>query len=78
MSANARGGRTASWTSRDHLSVLMIDHNVVRFHVAVHYALAVTEIQGLQELENVVADVEVVEFGVEAAKIGVVDVFEDK
>lgn len=61
-----------------HLSVLMVDHNVVRFHIAVHDALAVTEIQSLQELKYVVADIEVVEFGVEAAEIGVVDVFENK
>lgn len=56
----------------------MIDHNVVRFHIAVHNALAVTEIQSFQELENVVADIEVVELGVKAAEVGVVDVFENK
>lgn len=56
----------------------MIDHNVVRFHVAVHNALAVTKVQSLQKLEYVVADVEIVEFGVEAAEVGVVDVFKNK
>lgn len=56
----------------------MIDHNVVRFHIAVHDALAVTEIQSLQEFENVVSNIKVVKFGVEAAEVGVVDVFENK
>lgn len=54
----------------------MIDHNVVRFHISVHDALAVTEVQSLQELEDVVAYVKVVKFGVQAAEVGVVDVFE--
>lgn len=56
----------------------MVDHNVVRLHIAVHDALAVAEIQSLQEFENVVSNIEVIEFGVEAAKVGVVDVFENK
>lgn len=56
----------------------MIDHNIVRFHIAVHDALAVTEIQSLEELENVIADIKVVEFGIEAAEVGVVHIFEDK
>ena len=56
----------------------MIDHNVMRLHIAVHNALAVTEIEGLKELEDVVADVKVVEPGVQSAELGVVDVFEDE
>lgn len=56
----------------------MIDHNVMRLHIAVHDALAVTEVEGLEELEDVVADVEVVEPGVQGAELGVVDVFEDE
>ena len=64
--------------SKSNLSVLMIDHNVMRLHIAVHNALAVTEVESLEELEDVVADVEVVEPGVEGAELGVVDVFEDE
>lgn len=56
----------------------MVDHNIMRFHVAVHDALAVAVVEGLEELEDVVSDVEVVELGVEAAEVGVVDVLEDQ
>jgi hypothetical protein len=61
-----------------YFSVLMIDHNVMRFHVSVHDAFAVAEIQRLEKLEYVETDVEVVEFGVEASEIDVVDVLEDE
>jgi hypothetical protein len=60
------------------LPVLVIDHNVVRFHIAVHDAFAVTEVQGLEQLVDVIADVDVVELWVEAAEIRVVYVFEDE
>ena len=56
----------------------MIDHNVMRFHVSVHDAFAVAEIQRLEEFEDVEADVEVVELGVEASEIDVVDKLEDE
>lgn len=56
----------------------MIDHNVMRLHISVHDALAVTEIQRLQELEDVVTHIEVVEFGIEAAEVGIVDVLENE
>jgi hypothetical protein len=42
-----------------HLPVLMIDHNVMRFHISVHDALAVTEIKRLEEFENVESDIDV-------------------
>jgi hypothetical protein len=61
-----------------YFSVLMIDHNVMRFHVSVHDAFAVAEVQRLEKLENVETDVEVVEFGIEASEIDVVDVLEDE
>lgn len=61
-----------------HLSVLMIDHNVMRLHISVHDALAVTEVQGLEEFVDVESDVEVREFGVQASEVGVVDVFENQ
>lgn len=43
-----------------------------------HDALAVTEIQRLQKLEYVVPHIEVVELGVQAPEIGVVDVLKDE
>ena len=56
----------------------MVDHNVMRLHVAVHDAFAVAVIEGLEELEDVVPNIDVVELGVEAPEIGVVDILEDK
>ena len=56
----------------------MVDHDVVRLDVAVHDALAVAEVEGLEELEDVVSDIDVVEFGIQAAEVGVVDVLEDE
>lgn len=60
------------------LPVLMVDHNVMRFHVAVHDALAVAVIQRFQELVDIVSHIDVVELGVEAAEVGVVDILEDE
>jgi hypothetical protein len=54
----------------------MIDHNVMRLHISVHDALAVTVVERLQQLGDVVPDVQVVELGVEASEVGVVDIFE--
>lgn len=56
----------------------MIDHNVMRFDVSVHDALAVTVIEGLEQLEDVVANINIVELGVQAAEVGVVDMLEDE
>lgn len=64
-------------SSITNLSLLMVDHNVVRFDVAVHDALAVAEVKGRQKLEDVVSNIEVGELGVEGAEVGVVDVFKD-
>ncbi len=50
----------------------------MRFDVAVHDALAVAVVEGLEQLEDVEADIDVVELGVEGAEVGVVDVFEDE
>ncbi len=56
----------------------MIDHNVMRLDVAVHNALAVAEVEGLEEFVDVEPHIEVVELGVQAAEIGIVDVLEDE
>jgi hypothetical protein len=54
---------SATDTTTD-LSLLMVDHNVVRLDIAVHDALAVAEVQSLEELENVVPHVVVLELRV--------------
>lgn len=56
----------------------MIDHDVVGLHISVHDTLAVTEVQRLEELVDVEADVVVREAGVQGTKIGVVDSFKDQ
>jgi hypothetical protein len=56
----------------------MIDHNVMRLHIAMHNALAVTEVERLEKFEDVVSHVQVVELGVEGAEIRVVDILEDE
>lgn len=56
----------------------MVDHNVMRLHIPVHDALAVTEIKRLEQLKDVEPDVEVGELGVEVAEVRVVDVLKDE
>lgn len=56
----------------------MIDHNVMRLHVPVHNALAVAEVERLEQLQDVESHIQVVELGVQAAKVGVVDVLKDE
>ena len=60
------------------LSLLVIDHNVVRLDVSVHDALGMTEVERLEEFENVVPDVVVDETWVEGAEVGVVDILKDQ
>lgn len=56
----------------------MIDHNVMRLDITVHDSLAVAEIEGLEELEDVESDINIVELGVQASEIGVVDMLKDE
>lgn len=58
--------------------VLMIDHNVMRLHISVHDALAVTEVERFEEFVDVEPHVQVVELGIERPEVGVVDIFEDE
>ena len=53
------------------LAVGVVDHDVVRFDIAMHNALGVTVVEGLEDLEHVVADVEIVEALVKLAEVGV-------
>lgn len=61
-----------------YFSVLMVDHNVMRLHIAVHDALAVAEIQRLEELGNVEPNIEIVELRVQASEVGIVHELEDE
>lgn len=56
----------------------MIDHNVMRLHIAVHDTFAVAKVEGFEEFENVEPDIEVVELGVQASEVGVVDILKDE
>lgn len=56
----------------------MIDHNVMRLDITVHDSFAVAEVQGLEQLEDVVSYVVVLEFGVQTPEVSVVDVLEDQ
>ena len=60
------------------LLVLMIDHNVMRLHIAVHNALAVTEVERLEQLIDVISNIDVVELGVEGSEVCVVDILENE
>lgn len=63
-------------TFASHLPFLMIDHDIVGLDIPMHDALAVTEIQRLQQLVDVIPHVIVNEPGIQRAEIGVVDVLE--
>lgn len=56
----------------------MIDHNVMRLDVSVRDTLAMTVVESLEQLEDVVANINVVELGVQAPEVGVVDILKDE
>ena len=60
------------------LPTLVVNHDVVWFHVAVHDAPRVTKVEGEQQLVNVEPDVQVRELGVERLKVDIVDVLKDQ
>lgn len=66
------------FTKDAYLALLMVNHHIVGLDITVHDALAVTEIQGLQELENVEADIVVGEARVQGAEVRVIDGFKDQ
>lgn len=47
-------------------------------NIAVHDPLAMAEIEGLEELKDVESDINIVELGVQASEIGVVDMLKDQ
>lgn len=69
---------TRVYSSSSHLSVLMIDHNVVRLHVSVHNSLAVAEIESLEQFEDIKSDIDILKLGIQASEVGVVDIFKDQ
>jgi hypothetical protein len=54
----------------------VVNHDIVRLDITVHDALAVAEIEGLEQLKDVEAHVKVLELGVETAEVGVIDILE--
>jgi hypothetical protein len=56
----------------------MIDHNVMGLDITVHNSFAVAEVQGLEQLEDVVSHVVVLELGVQTPEVSIVDVLEDQ
>ena len=50
----------------------------MRLDIPMHDALAVAIIQCLQQLVDVIPHIHVLEFGVQGAKVGIIDVFEDE
>jgi len=49
---------------RAYFALFVIYHDVVRLHIAVHYAFAVAEVESFKQLEHVIAYVVVDEFGI--------------
>ena len=42
-----------------YLSLLVVNHDVMRLYVAMHYAICVTEVKCFQQLKQVIPNVEV-------------------
>merc|ERR1711865_907283 len=60
------------------LALLVINHDIVGLHIAVHDTNGVAEIEGFKDLVNVVAHINVIERGIQHFEVRVVDVFEDE
>ena len=60
------------------LALLVVDHHIVGLHVAVHDAHRVTEVQRLEQFEDVVPNVVVAQGGIEGLEVEVVHVLEDQ
>lgn len=60
------------------LALLVVNHDVVRLDISVHDALAVTEIERLEELVDIEANIIVGEARIECPEVGVVDSLKDQ
>jgi hypothetical protein len=60
------------------LALLVVNHDIVRLDISVHDALAVTEVERLEQLVDIETNVVVGEPRVERPEIGVVDSLKDK
>ena len=58
------------------LAVGVVNHDIVRFYIAVHDALAVAVVERFQDFKHIKADVEVIEALIKFAEIGVASVHE--
>lgn len=54
----------------------MIDHDIVRLHIAMHDTLTMAEVQRFEELIDIVADIVVGESRIERAEVGIVHILE--
>lgn len=56
----------------------MVNHDVMRLDIPVHYSLAMAEVQCLKKLIYVVSDIVICQSGVQCSKVGVVNILEDQ
>lgn len=63
---------------RTNLALLVVNHDIVRLHIAMHDTLAVAEVQSLQQLVDVESNVVISEPRIKSAKIGVVHGLENQ
>lgn len=56
----------------------MVNHDVMRLDIPVHYSLAMAEVQCLKKLIYVVSDIVICQSRVQCSKVGVVNIFEDQ
>lgn len=66
---------TANMTN---LALFVVNHDIVRLDISVHDALAVTEVERLEQLVDIEANIVVGEARVECPEIGVVDSLKDQ
>mmetsp|Transcript_37563 Transcript_37563/g.103657 ORF Transcript_37563/g.103657 Transcript_37563/m.103657 type:complete len:272 (-) Transcript_37563:16-831(-) len=60
------------------LPLLVVDHHVVRLHVAVHDPVGVAVLERLQQLKDIISQVKVRQRGVQLLEFSVVDILKDE
>ena len=61
--------------NKPEFAVSMVDHNVVRLDISMHNTFRVAEVKGLEDLEHIVADVEIGKRLVENSKINIAGIY---